>query len=133
MPLQPLIPYLIVLTIILLFLSFNVIRLRYKYNVSINDDGQRPLTLAMRAQANFCEYTPITFILLICLAFMQPHHWVLHSLAAILVIGRLFHAYSLIFVESKIDPSYRYRQFGMVLTFIAIIASALGLFFKLFI
>ncbi len=133
MALHPLIPYLLVLTVILLFLSFNVIRLRYKYNVSINDDNQRQLSLAIRAHANFCEYTPFIVILLICLAFMQPHHWVLHAFAALLVIGRLVHAYSLVFIESRIEPTFRYRQFGMTLTFIALIATALGLFFKLFV
>lgn len=131
MLLNPLIPYLIVLTIILLFLSFNVIRLRYKYKVALNDDNQHVLALAMRAHANFCEYTPFILILLICLAFMHPSHWALHSLAALLVIGRFFHAYSLVFVESRNDPTLRYRQFGMVLTFVSLIATALALLIKL--
>ena len=50
--------------ILLIFLSWNIIRIRRKRQVALNDGGHLDLQRAIRAQANFSEFTPIFLILL---------------------------------------------------------------------
>ena len=47
-----------------IYLSFNVIKVRRKEQISLGDNGNVKLQRAVRAHANFMEYVPFTIILL---------------------------------------------------------------------
>ena len=59
--------YLSILSIVLIFLSINIIRLRRKKNIRLLDNGDESLKEAIRAQANFIEYSPMFLLILISL------------------------------------------------------------------
>jgi uncharacterized membrane protein YecN with MAPEG domain len=72
-------------------LTVNVGRMRSRKRIFLGDGGDRELTLAIRAQGNLLELTPLILILL----------WMLHGpmghrlpniLAILLVIARFLHA-----------------------------------------
>ncbi len=80
------------LALLLLLLSFNVVRLRRRHRVGIGSGGHQPLELAIRAQANFCEYVPLALLLLGLLELSAAlPAWALHLLGASLLLGRILH------------------------------------------
>jgi uncharacterized membrane protein YecN with MAPEG domain len=79
----------------------------------------------MRVHANFAEYTPIAIILVGFVEGLKYNVIIVHILLTAFLLGRIIHAYGL----SKIDEDFRFRVFGMVLTFNVItISSALIIF-----
>lgn len=101
-------------------LSWRALTLRRSYKVGVGDGGILDLRKALRAHANFAEYTPITVFLLYMLeaAALYPSV-LLHGLSLALCIGRVSHAYGV----SQVNENYRYRVFGMVIT-LAVLSSA---------
>lgn len=75
-----------------------------------------------RVFGNFAEYVPIGLILLIALEFVQSPVWYLHLCGATLLIGRIFHSLGL----SRAEQPDRYRIIGMVLTYISLLLSSIG-------
>eukprot|EP00210_Caulerpa_lentillifera_P001202 g1158.t1 len=84
-------------------LSFRVINLRMKKNISVGDKQDSTLFYAIRGHGNFQEYVPIT-LLLLALAEIQkllsPQY--LHILAASLFVGRLLHASCFVFKAPRL-------------------------------
>jgi len=116
-----------ILGIIYLGLAFLVIRKRYSLRLSLGDGGQDAMMRRIRAHANFAEYVPFCLILL---ALNEMHHApqkLVFFLGALLVIGRLSHAYSLITAEVKSAPKIIFRQIGMVSTFAVLLVNSLML------
>lgn len=114
--------YAAALGIILLFLSFRTIRLRRRFQVAVGAGGEPLLERAMRTHANFCEYVPIALLLLYFFERLVGAGMWLHVLGAMLVFGRLLHAYGV----PRIDEDLRFRVLGMSLTFIVIFVAAGG-------
>jgi uncharacterized membrane protein YecN with MAPEG domain len=81
--------------VLLLLLSFQVVGLRRKFQVGIGSGGKEELTRAIRVQANFVEYTPITLILLILAELQGASILLLHAAGLLLVVGRALHAVGL--------------------------------------
>lgn len=79
--------------LLLLVLGLVVVRLRRQHNVLTGDGGHATLARAMRVQANFVEYVPLTLLLLFMLEMSRQPAWALHLLGAALFIGRLLHAW----------------------------------------
>lgn len=77
---------------LLLALSAQVVGLRRRYQVGIGSGGEQELERAIRVQANFIEYTPITLILLVLAELQAASPWLLHGAGLLLVIGRALHA-----------------------------------------
>ncbi len=100
--------------LLLLVLSVRVIRLRWKYAVGIGSGGQHPLSLAIRAQANFTEYAPLILLLLALAESQQAPGWLLHAAGALLLASRLAHAQGLSTSPGR-TPG---RLYGMLLTFL---------------
>ncbi|TVQ49714.1 MAG: MAPEG family protein [Gammaproteobacteria bacterium] len=83
------------LAVLLLALSWNVVRFRRRLRVGLGDGGHPELQRAIRVHGNFLEYAPLGLILLGLLeADGLPAGW-LHLAGASLVICRLLHAFGL--------------------------------------
>lgn len=107
--------------LLLILLSQRVIRQRHRYKVALGDAGEPQIRRAMRVQANFVEYAPITLVLL-ALAELQGHaFWLLHGLGLLLLCGRLLHAFGV----AREPENIRFRVAGMALTFAAIALASL--------
>ena len=100
------------LAMMLVWLSFNVIRLRRQQRISLLDGGNVALTQAMRAHGNFTEYVPLVLILMTILELDQAPGALVHGIGLTLLAGRVSHAYGLI--DGR---SLRPRVAGMMLTF----------------
>ncbi len=108
--------------LLLLFLSFRVVRWRRKLSVGLGDGGQENLLRAQRAQANFTEYVPIALILLAVAESQVLTGWLLHTAGAVLLLARLLHAWGL----SQSSGRSFGRYWGTLLTWVVILALSLA-------
>ena len=114
----PFLPYVILLTLIYLYISFSVIRLRYKHKSPIGVKESPELEYAVRGHGNFAEYTPLALILLLLTVLTGANPYISHAIAVLLTAGRLFHAYC--FVSKH---NFVIRRYGMIMTFLSLIVS----------
>lgn len=84
------------------------------------DDGR--LMRLRRAHGNFIEYVPMALIMLFLAELQGAPRPLLHLTGASLLAGRAVHAAGLI----RFPADLRFRVVGMVLTFTALGAGALG-------
>lgn len=109
--------------LLLLVLGLVVVRLRRQHNVLTGDGGNAALARAMRVQANFVEYVPLTLLLLFMLEMSRQPVWALHLLGGALFIGRLLHAWGYL-----LTPRLSFgRALGIGLTWIVLGVTALWL------
>ncbi len=114
-------PYAGLLALVLLGLSYNVVRLRRKHQVGIGTGDVPELARGIRAHANFCEYVPLALIVLFGLALTGAAPiWALHALGAALVIGRVLHAVGL----SRSAGASAARVWGTLLTWMVLLLAA---------
>jgi hypothetical protein len=113
--------------LLLLFLSFRVVRWRRKLSVGLGDGGQESLLRAQRAQANFIEYVPIALILLAAAESQGLAGWLLQTAGAILMLARLLHAWGL----SQSSGRSFGRYWGTLLTWVVILALSLANIFAI--
>ena len=102
--------YTVFLVIILLFISFYTIVRRYKMRVALGAGDDLTLTRCMRAQANFCEYSPFFILMLGMAELVAVAPWALHLMGAIFVIGRVLHAYSIL-IKERYDAAGQLQGF----------------------
>ena len=114
--------------LLLLVLSFRVVRSRRKLSVGLGDGGQESLLRAQRAQANFTEYVPIALILLGVAESQVLTGWLLHTAGAVLLLARLLHAWGL----SQSSGRSFGRYWGTLLTWMVILALSLANIFASF-
>ncbi|MBN67238.1 MAG: hypothetical protein CMM94_06710 [Rickettsiales bacterium] len=117
--------YASLLALLLVVLSAIVVRNRYRSKTALGDGNDERLQRAIRAHANFIEYVPLTLILLLSAEWHRSPVYLLHVIGALLLVGRLFHALSLLVVEPK-RGIILFRSAGMMLTFFALIIGALN-------
>ena len=98
-------------SLLIVWLSFNVVKLRQSGRVILGDGGNLDLQVAIRAQGNATEYIPISLILLLLLELGKANVLMLHIGGIALLIGRSLHAYGLTTSNLKLRVS------GMVFTF----------------
>ena len=120
--------YAALLALLFIFLSLRVIRVRREERVALGDGGNVRLRRAMGVHANFAEYVPLALLLMAFIELNGLPGWLIHLLGVALLIGRLVHAYGV----SQSNENYRFRVFGMMLTFSTIGGSALILLGALF-
>lgn len=118
--------YASLLVLLFIFLSVRVVRVRRSLQVSIGDAGDKRLLRAMRVQANFAEYVPIALLLLLALELQVFYPWALHLLGAILLVGRLLHAYGV----SQAREQLGFRIAGMACTFAVMLLAAAILIYR---
>jgi uncharacterized membrane protein YecN with MAPEG domain len=123
--------YASILTLFFVALSGYIVKGRQKHKVSLQDDNNIELIKRIRAHANFIEYTPLFLILLYLCEKSQLNIAFLHTLGLIFIIGRISHAYGVLFNEKYIDGVFEghtfFRGRGMELTFATLIIMALYL------
>ena len=107
--------YASVLALMLIALSVNVVRTRMRFKVGLGDGGKDELMRAVRTQANFVEYVPITLLLLFFMEQSGAAAWGMHLFGSVLIIGRVSHAYSVLVNETK-TGGLKFRQLGMFAT-----------------
>lgn len=105
--------YSAILGLILLVLSVRTLRLRRELRIPIGDQGSPAMLRAMRVQANFVEYVPITLLLIFMLEMQGGSLFVVNLLCLVLLTGRIVHAVGV----SQVAEDYRLRVFGMAMTF----------------
>lgn len=115
--------YAAVLALVFVALSIRVIKLRKAQGVALGDNGDEGLRRAIRAQANFAEYTPLALLLIWMLETQTGAGVGIHLLALVLVFARLCHALNIARPNERIGL----RVLGMSLTFLVIVVSALAL------
>lgn len=87
--------------------------------------AEAALVHRMRVMANFIEYTPFLLVLLAALETTALPLWMVHSLAAGLVLGRALHAWG---YSRSTEESFG-RMTGTLLTWAVLLAgSVLGLY-----
>jgi hypothetical protein len=117
--------YAAILAILFFFLSVRTLRVRRQAQVAVGDGGNVRLLRAMRAHANFAEYTPIALLLIAFMELGGLSHVLVHVHCLALLAGRCSHAFGV----SQIKEDFRFRVVGMTLTLAAILSSSVFLIF----
>ena len=115
--------YAAVLALLFIALSVRTLRLRRRLNIAVGDKSDQQMLRSMRVHANFAEYVPLSLLLIYMLESGNGTTVFVHALCVCLIVGRLSHAYGV----GRIDEDYRYRVFGMAMTFTALGGAALGI------
>lgn len=110
--------YASLLALLICWLSLNVIKKRRTYKVSIGDDNNEELKIAIAAQSNAIEYAPISLILMFALEYNQANIILVHLSGLSLIAGRIIHARGLLSLNLK------QRVLGMQITIYTIIGLA---------
>ena len=116
--------YAALLSLMIIALSINVIKGRWKYGAGLGDMENIDMRRRIRAQANLVEYAPIFLIMLGYAEYNNLPVWALHSIGSVFLAGRLAHAYSVLIAEQyngyKLIANPIWRIMGMVCTFTGI-------------
>ena len=124
--------YAAIAAIFLIILSINVVRNRYRTHTAIGSSDDR-LTRACRAQGNFTEYVPLILLMMACAELFKVSAYIIHIAGIAMLLGRLLHAYSLLYAEPKSGGRmFFFRISGMFLTFGTLAVLALILLFVFF-
>lgn len=110
------------LALLFIALSINVIRFRLKYKVGLGDGNEKVLAKKVRIHGNFAEYIPLALILLAVAEINGASTMLLHSMGALLFVGRFLHAIGI----SKSTGTSRERQFGTLSVFIVLLVLAIN-------
>jgi len=101
-------------------LSIRTLRMRRTLKIAIGDAGNPAMLRAMRVHSNFAEYVPLSLLLVFFVEAGGAPGWVVHALGLCLLAGRCSHAYGV----SQVKEDYRFRVFGMAMTFTTLLVSA---------
>jgi len=109
--------YLILSLILLLILTFGVIRLRFSQKVSLGDGNNPAVIRASRAHGNFVETTPFALLGMLSMMQLGTSSLMLHVVGATFICGRVLHAIGMY----QDNPAPKARQIGMMLTLLTFI------------
>ncbi|HSS65136.1 MAG TPA: MAPEG family protein [Gammaproteobacteria bacterium] len=115
--------YAAILVFLFIFLSLRTLRLRHELQIPLGDAGNPQMLRAMRVHSNFAEYVPLTLLLMLMFESVSALPGPAHVFGLCLLAGRLSHAYGV----GRTSEDYRFRIFGMAMTFTALAGSAMGL------
>jgi uncharacterized membrane protein YecN with MAPEG domain len=121
MPIVPL--YAALFGLFFVFLSVRTLLLRRTLGIAVGDGGNQLLLRASRVHSNFAEYVPLSLLLVFFVESQGYPNALVHTLCISLFAGRISHAFGV----SRTPENYRYRVFGMAMTFFALVAAALTL------
>ncbi len=108
--------YAVLLTVIMLVLSYRVILARRSGKFAYGDNDSPRNQAKIRAQGNWAEYVPITLLLMLMAEINGVSVWLLHVTGMTLLVGRALHGYGMSY-----NPKwFKGRVWGMQLTFLAI-------------
>jgi uncharacterized membrane protein YecN with MAPEG domain len=115
--------YLSLLALVFLALSIATIKARKKAQIAVGTEGDKLLLRRNRAHGNFAEYVPIAIMLVYANEFAGAASWLVHGLGALLLVGRLVHAYGI----SQLKENLKFRVSGMLCTLLSILVGAISL------
>jgi uncharacterized membrane protein YecN with MAPEG domain len=107
-------------TLLNIWIGLRVGQMRHRHKVSIGDGGAEPLTARMRAQANFVEYTPFFLILLGLVEMARGSPSWLWGVGVVYILARILHMFGM-----DRPPGNRFRNVGIILTVVILIALAI--------
>lgn len=115
--------YIALCALFLVYISIQVVRQRYRTQISIHGYESPELGRAIRAQGNFVEYVPMILLLMAGCELSDGSIYILHLAGILLLVSRILHYYSL----TKVEPvelsvgnktkAFRFRMAGMIITF----------------
>ncbi|WP_170478813.1 MAPEG family protein [Ruegeria arenilitoris] len=114
--------YAALIAVLFVWLSANVIRQRRRGRVSVGDGGDKAVLKAMRTHSNCAEYAPFALLLVAMVELQGGGGLLVNLLGLTLLAGRVLHAYGF----GKTPQIVVFRQIGMLLTFAAILISAIA-------
>jgi len=112
--------YVSLFALLLLALSYRVVRLRQTLAVGLGSGGHDELDRAIRVQANFVEYVPIILLMILLAELNAMSPWLLHLAGGGLFVARVLHAWGL---AGKAGRSFG-RYYGILITWIVLLAMA---------
>jgi uncharacterized membrane protein YecN with MAPEG domain len=112
--------YASIFALLFVALSVRTLRMRRRLQIAIGDAGDQAMLRAMRVHSNFAEYVPISLLLLYFAEIGGANPGLVHLLALCLLAGRLSHAFGV----SQVKEDYRFRVFGMAMTFTTLIVAS---------
>ena len=118
--------YAAISALLLIVLSFRVIRLRVSTRTGIGDGGNHDLARSIRVHANAIEYLPLALLLLLLVEWNQTLPMIVHGFGIALVLGRILHAIGL----SRSAGTSPARFVGMVLTLLCMLGMAVLLLWQ---
>ena len=116
--------YAAILGFILVLLSLKVINVRTSEGIALGNSNSDDLLRASRAQANFIEYVPIALFMMFLLEYEGVSVFSLHFCGIVLIISRVLHALSVLYLEPKYD-FVKIRVIAMILTFSVVIKASI--------
>lgn len=102
----------------LIALSVPITLRRLKVGDMVGDSADEALRHRIRAQGNFTEYVPLGIVTLGLVEAQGSAAWLVVAIGGMLAFGRLLHA------AGMLRPSAPLRGFGMIFTYLALIAAA---------
>ena len=112
--------YASIFTLIIVWLSLNVIKNRRRHKISLGDGGIEELQIAIGTQANAVEYLSFALILLFALELNNANVWLVHCFGMAFIVGRWFHARGLYLKRLK------HRVLGMQITIFCLVGLAIA-------
>ena len=104
---------------------------RQNKQIALGTAKDKMLEHAVRAQANFVEYTPFFIILFALLELHDIANWLLIITGSMFLFGRISHAYSLGFLEVKsFKKGLKFRVLGTAITYSLLSIMSLVLIIK---
>ena len=105
------------LALMFVLLSANIVRLRFREQVSLGDGGNPSLNIAIRIQANFVEYVPFTLLLMWLLESIDLSPARVLWIGFALVLSRIFHVLGMSFPKKLMIL----RQISVILSFVILV------------
>ncbi|NVJ69598.1 MAG: MAPEG family protein [Alphaproteobacteria bacterium] len=112
------------LGLLFFYLSYGVVKNRFRAKVSIGSGGDEGLENAIRAHANFAEYVPLVLVLFGLLETQGVNEYLLIAMAAFFTVGRYMHGLTF----GKFEGRNPFRFWGIIFTWVVLlVASITGL------
>lgn len=112
--------------LLLLLLSWLVVKARWRYGTSLGPGTEPGMTKAVRVHGNFVEYVPLALLLLLLAELNGLPAWFLHAAGVVLLTCRALHAWGLGHAAGR---SFG-RFYGTAGTWLVILALSLVLLYR---
>lgn len=111
-----------IIGLLLLTLSYHVVRNRWRAGVSLGAGEDRDLERAIRAHGNLIEYAPLILLLMALVEAGGASPWLIHGCGGLLVVSRVLHAAGLAGRRS-VSPQ---RKWGVAGTWVVLLVISLA-------
>lgn len=119
--------YAALLALLLVALAGHVVHIRIREKIALGDASNKAMLRAVRVHANAVENIPIALVLMLLLELNGGSAVALHAYGEVLFVARLMHAYGM--VQKR--TTNRWRQFGIVLTWLVTLGLSASLLIRL--